>query len=97
MATFVALLGIGLLAHGSFDLVRYANGLIPFSWPLFLVASGVGVVPKVFAFTYLGASAGERPGWLDALILAGAFGVLLLMPLWMRARGQATAAAARRR
>jgi uncharacterized membrane protein YdjX (TVP38/TMEM64 family) len=53
---------------------------------LFLLASGIGVVPKVFAFTYLGASAGARPGWLDALLLAGTFGMLLLVPLWMRAR-----------
>ena len=85
-ATFVAVLGIRLVAHGSFDLVSYACGLIPFSLPLFLVASGVGVVPKVFAFTYLGASAGERPGWLDAMILVGAFGMLLLVPLWLRGR-----------
>ena len=82
----VAVLGIRLVAHGSFDLVSYACGLIPFSLPLFLVASGVGVVPKVFAFTYLGASAGERPGWLDAMILVGAFGMLLLVPLWLRGR-----------
>lgn len=90
MATFVAVLGIRLLAHGSFDLVSYACGLIPFSLPLFLVASGVGVVPKVFAFTYLGASAGARPGWLDALILGGAFGMLVLVPLWWRARRRGT-------
>lgn len=94
-ATFVAVLGIRLLAHGSFDVVSYACGLIPFSLPLFLVASGVGVVPKVLAFTYLGANAGTRPGWLDATILAGSFGMLLLVPLWMRARRR-TAAAARR-
>lgn len=85
-ATFLAVLGIRVFAHGSFDVVSYACGLIPFSLPLFLVASGVGVVPKVFAFTYLGASAGERPGWLDAMILVGAFGMLLLVPLWMRSR-----------
>lgn len=86
VATFVAVLAIRLFAHGSFDIVSYACGLIPFSLPLFLVASGVGVVPKVFAFTYLGASAGERPGWLDALILGGTFGMLLLVPIWLRAR-----------
>lgn len=86
MATFLAVLGIRFLAHGSFDVVSYACGLIPFSLPLFLVASGVGVVPKVFAFTYLGASAGARPGWLDALLLAGTFGMLLLVPVWWRAR-----------
>lgn len=89
-ATFVAVLGIRLFAHGSFDLVSYACGLIPFSLPLFLVASGVGVVPKVLAFTYLGASAGGRPGWLDALILGGAFGMLLLVPLVLRAARRAS-------
>lgn len=90
-ATFVAVLGIRVLAHGSFDVVSYACGLIPFSLPLFLIASGVGVVPKVFAFTYLGASAGERPGWLDALLLAGTFGMLLALPWWWRARRKAAA------
>jgi uncharacterized membrane protein YdjX (TVP38/TMEM64 family) len=94
MATFVAVLGIRLLAHGSFDIVSYACGLIPFSLPLFLLASGVGVVPKVFAFTYLGASAGARPGWLDAVLLVGTFGMLLLVPLWLRARRGATAPSA---
>jgi uncharacterized membrane protein YdjX (TVP38/TMEM64 family) len=86
LATFLGVLAIRLFAHGSFDLVSYACGLIPFSLPLFLVASGVGVVPKVFAFTYLGASTGERPGWLDGLLLAGTFGMLLLGPLWWRSR-----------
>ena len=90
-ATFVAVLGIRLFAHGSFDIVSYACGLIPFPLPLFLIASGVGVVPKVFAFTYLGASAGERPGWLDAMILVGTFGMLLALPWWWRARRKAAA------
>jgi len=86
LATFLAVLAIRVFAHGSFDIVSYAVGLIPFSLPLFLIASGVGVVPKVFAFTYLGASAGERPGWLDAMILVGTFGMLLALPWWLRAR-----------
>ena len=86
LATFLGVLAIRLFAHGSFDIVSYACGLIPFSLPLFLVASGVGVVPKVFAFTYLGASTGDRPGWLDALVLAGTFGMLLLVPIWWRSR-----------
>jgi uncharacterized membrane protein YdjX (TVP38/TMEM64 family) len=86
LATFLGVLAIRLFAHGSFDIVSYACGLIPFSLPLFLVASGVGVVPKVFAFTYLGASTGERPGWLDGMLLAGTFGMLLLAPIWWRSR-----------
>lgn len=93
LATFLAVLAIRLFAHGSFDIVSYACGLIPFSLPLFLIASGVGVVPKVFAFTYLGASAGERPGWLDAMILVGTFGMLLAAPLWLRARRARASAA----
>ncbi len=93
LATFLAVLGIRLFAHGSFDIVSYACGLIPFTLPLFLLSSGIGVVPKVFAFTYLGASAGERPGWLDAMILVGTFGMLLLAPLWLRARRRRAVAA----
>ncbi|HEY8516086.1 MAG TPA: TVP38/TMEM64 family protein [Candidatus Binatia bacterium] len=93
LATFLAVLGVRALAHGSFDIVSYACGLIAFPLPLFLLASGVGVVPKVFAFTYLGASAGERPGWLDATILVGTFGVLLALPWWWRARRRRASAA----
>jgi len=89
LATFLGVLAIRLFAHGSFDIVSYACGLIPFTLPLFLIASGIGVVPKAFAFTYLGASAGERPGWLDGMILVGTFGMLLLVPLWWRSRGRA--------
>jgi uncharacterized membrane protein YdjX (TVP38/TMEM64 family) len=85
-ATFAGVLAIRVLAHGSFDLVSYACGLIAFPLPLFLVASGVGVVPKVFAFTYLGASTGARPVWLDAILVGGMLGMLLLVPLWLRAR-----------
>lgn len=89
LATFLGVLAIRLFAHGSFDIVSYACGLIPFTLPLFLIASGIGVVPKAFAFTYLGASAGERPGWLDGMILVGTFGMLLLVPLWLRSRRRA--------
>ncbi len=85
-ATFLAVLAIRLLAHESFDVVSYACGLIVFPLPLFVVASGVGVVPKVLAFTYLGASAGERPVWIDAIIVGGVLGMLLLVPWWLRAR-----------
>ncbi len=86
IAAFFGVLAIRLFAHGSFDVVSYACGLVPFRLPMFLVASGAGVVPKVLAFTYLGASTGSRPAWLDALILAGTFGMLLLVPLWWRSR-----------
>lgn len=74
-----------LLAFGSFDVLSYACGLmlIPFGW--FVAVSAVGVVPKVFAFTYLGASATDgQPLWLSAMIVAGTFGILLAAPLWLR-------------
>jgi hypothetical protein len=40
----------------------------------------------VFAFSYVGATATGRPGWLDALILAGTFGFLVAVP-WLARRG----------
>ena len=57
-----------------------------------LAATVLGAVPKVFAFTYAGASVGGRPGWVDAVILGGTFGVLVAAPWlvrWWRARGAA--------
>ncbi len=84
LATFLIVLGLRLVSFGSFDVVSYACGLVAFPLRWFVLASAVGVVPKVFAFTYLGSSTGARPGWLDALILAGTFGVLLAVPWWWR-------------
>jgi len=85
-ATFLAVLAVRIFAHGSFDVVSYACGLVAMPLPLFLIASGVGVVPKVLAFTYLGASRGTHPRWLDVLIVAGMLGMLLLVPIWWRTR-----------
>ena len=56
-------------------------------WPRilrFVLASVLGIVVKVFAFTYAGATMTERPGWLDALMLAGTFGIVALLPFVAR-------------
>jgi hypothetical protein len=55
---------------------------LPFGW--FALATALGVIPKAFAFTYAGATLATRPAWLDALILAGIFGMLLIVPLVIR-------------
>ena len=90
-AVFLALLAVRVFAFTSFDVVSYGVGLIRFPFPAFLLATAVGVVPKVLAFTYLGANAAGRPPWLDWVITLGTLGVLLLVPwLWrMRARHSA--------
>jgi uncharacterized membrane protein YdjX (TVP38/TMEM64 family) len=85
VATFLVVLGLRLFAFSSFDVLSYACGLVRFPLPWFLVATALGAVPKTFAFTYAGASAGARPGWLDAVILVGTFGVLVVVP-WLARR-----------
>jgi uncharacterized membrane protein YdjX (TVP38/TMEM64 family) len=82
--TFAIVLGIRLAAFSSFDILSYACGLIrmPFRW--FALATAIGAVPKVFAFTYSGSQLQTRPGWLDALILGGTFGVLVALPWLVR-------------
>ncbi|MBI5505929.1 MAG: TVP38/TMEM64 family protein [Deltaproteobacteria bacterium] len=84
-AAFALVLSIRLLAFMSFDIVSYGCGLTGFPLRWFVLASGLGVVPKAFAFTYAGASAASRPGWLDAVILAGSFGVVFAVP-WLARR-----------
>lgn len=81
-ATFLVVLGLRLFAFGSFDVLSYACGLVRFPFPWFLVATLLGAVPKTLAFSYAGAAVGERPGWLDGVILVGSFGVLILVP-WL--------------
>jgi uncharacterized membrane protein YdjX (TVP38/TMEM64 family) len=90
VATFVAVLSLRLFAFMAFDVLSYACGLISFPFRWFLLATAIGAVPKVFVFTYFGANVAARPGWLDWAITAGTFGVLLTVPLliraWQRAR-----------
>jgi uncharacterized membrane protein YdjX (TVP38/TMEM64 family) len=85
-AVFLALLGIRVFAFSSFDVVSYGVGLIRFPFPAFLVATAVGVVPKVLAFTYLGANVATRPPWLDWVVTLGTLGILVVVPLLLRAR-----------
>lgn len=88
VALFLALLGIRVFAFSSFDVVSYGVGLIRFPFPAFLVATALGVVPKVLAFTHLGANVAARPPWLDWVITLGMLGVLLLLPwLWRMRHG----------
>lgn len=84
-ATFALVLSIRLLAFTSFDVVSYGCGLTGFPMRWFVLATLLGVVPKALAFTYAGASAASRPGWLDLLILAGSFSVLFVVPWLARA------------
>ncbi len=87
VAAFLALLGIRVFAFSSFDVVSYAFGLVRFPFPSFLAATAVGVVPKVLAFTYLGANTASRPAWLDWTIALGTLGILVVLPwLWRRRR-----------
>jgi uncharacterized membrane protein YdjX (TVP38/TMEM64 family) len=78
------LLFVRLFAFSSFDVVSYGCGLLRFPLRWFFVTSAVGVVPKVFAFTYLGANVGPQPAWLNSLIAVGMVGILVVIPLFMR-------------
>jgi uncharacterized membrane protein YdjX (TVP38/TMEM64 family) len=89
--TFAAVLALRVLSFHSFDVLSYACGLVCFPFRWFLIATAVGVVPKAFAFTYLGATIGARPGWLDAVILIGSFGVLALLPFAKKIRNSKVA------
>ena len=91
-STFAVLLAIRVLAFASFDVVSYGCGLTRFPIGWFLLATVVGVVPKVFAFTYAGASVAARPAWLDAAILIGSLGFLVLVPWLVRRMQRARAA-----
>jgi hypothetical protein len=65
---FAIVLALRLFAFTSFDVLSYACGLVRFPFRWFLLATALGAVPKVFAFTYAGASIGARArlvGMLD--------------------------------
>jgi uncharacterized membrane protein YdjX (TVP38/TMEM64 family) len=84
LAAASVLLILRLFAFASFDVVSYACGLLGVPLPLFLVVSAVGVMPKVFAFTYLGANLGPQPVWLNVLIAVGTLGILVVIPFVLR-------------
>lgn len=88
-STFAILLAIRVFAFASFDVVSYGCGLTGFPTGWFLLATVLGVVPKVLTFTYAGATVAARPGWLDAVILVGSVGFLALVPWLARRRRRA--------
>ena len=73
---FFALLAVRALAFASFDVVSYVCGLVRFPFRWFVLATALGAVPKVLAFTYVGTTMGSPPVWLNGVILAGTFGVI---------------------
>jgi uncharacterized membrane protein YdjX (TVP38/TMEM64 family) len=92
VATFAIVLALRLFAFTSFDVLSYGCGLLRFPFRWFIVATVLGAVPKVVAFTYAGAGLGVRPGWLDGVILAGSLSGLLALP-WLVRLGRQTAGA----
>jgi uncharacterized membrane protein YdjX (TVP38/TMEM64 family) len=82
-------LALRLFTFTSFDVLSYGCGLLAFPFRWFLLATVLGAVPKVGAFTYAGAGIGERPGWLDGVILAGSLSGLLALP-WLVRLGRRT-------
>jgi len=68
-----------MLAFHTFDVLSYACGIVRLPFVVFIVATVLGALPKVLAFTYAGATFAARPAWLDAVILVGTFGVLAII------------------
>lgn len=89
VATFALVLALRLFAFTSFDVLSYGCGLLRFPFRWFLLATVLGAVPKVVAFTYAGAGVGERPGWLDGVMLVGMVSGLLVLP-WLVRLGRQT-------
>ena len=89
VATFAIVLALRLFAFTSFDVLSYGCGLLRFPFRWFLLATVLGAVPKVVAFTYAGAGMGARPGWLDGVMLVGMVSGLLVLPWLVRLGRQA--------
>jgi uncharacterized membrane protein YdjX (TVP38/TMEM64 family) len=92
VATFGVVLALRLFAFTSFDVLSYGCGLLRFPFRWFLLATVLGALPKVVAFTYAGASMAARPGWLDGVMLAGMASGLLVLP-WLTRLGRQAAKA----
>jgi uncharacterized membrane protein YdjX (TVP38/TMEM64 family) len=90
LAAAGVLLFVRLFAFSSFDVVSYGCGLLHFPLGWFFLTSAIGVIPKVFAFTYLGANVGPQPAWLNVLIAVGMLGILMAVPLFLRHRARQT-------
>jgi uncharacterized membrane protein YdjX (TVP38/TMEM64 family) len=84
VAAVATLLFVRLFAFHAFDVVSYGCGLLRFPFGWFFLISVIGVMPKVFAFTYLGASVGPSPAWLNILLAVGTLGMLLAVPWFLR-------------
>ena len=78
-AVFTGVLVIRMLAFHTFDVLSYACGIVRLPFVVFVVATMLGALPKVFAFTYAGATIAARPAWLDAIIVVGTFGALAVV------------------
>ncbi len=89
VATFALVLALRLFTFTSFDVLSYGCGLLRFPFRWFLLATVLGAVPKVVAFTYAGAGMGARPGWLDGVMLVGMLSGLLVLP-WLVRLGRQT-------
>lgn len=89
-AAFLTVLSLRLFAHVTFDVTSYACGLLRFPFGWFALATGLGEIPKVFLFTYLGVGLGGAPPWLVASIVAGILGAGVAV-LWLRRRARAPA------
>ena len=86
-ATVMALVSLRVFMPPAFDAVSYGCGLVRVPVPWFLLATGLGEVPKVGSFTYIGAAAGGVPGWLTAwVLLAPALGLIGLRIVRSRRR-----------
>ena len=92
VATFAIVLALRLFAFTSFDVLSYGCGLLRFPFRWFLLATVLGAVPKVVAFTYAGAGMGARPGWLDGVMLVGMVSGLLVLPWLVRLGRQSVGA-----
>ena len=76
-ATLLTLVSMRVFMPPAFDPVSYACGLVQVSFPVFLLATAIGEIPKVGSFTYIGAAAGEVPNWLTTgVLLLPALGVI---------------------
>ncbi|PSP16720.1 MAG: TVP38/TMEM64 family protein [Cyanobacteria bacterium QS_8_64_29] len=72
-----------LLPALSFDLVSYAAGISGVAWPIYAIATLLGMMPSTFLLTYAGATV--KLGHFSGLLLsAGLLGLMLGLPWGIR-------------